>query len=74
MQNVISIHTEFITLGQALKLSRIILNGGESKDFINNNEIWVNDELEKRRGRKLYPNDILKINNYIYTITKNHGK
>lgn len=64
----IIIKTEYINLGQFLKFSNIITNGGEAKIFIEYNDIFVNDELDKRRGRKLYTNDIIRIDDDIYII------
>lgn len=51
----IQIHTPFITLGQFLKLANLISNGGEVKLFLMENIVYVNQEKENRRGRKLYP-------------------
>lgn len=69
----ISIHTEYIELQNVLKLSGIIYTGGEAKIFLKNNEVYVNDIHEDRRGRKLYPGDQVKIDNEIYLIEKNEG-
>lgn len=63
MKNI-KITTEYITLGQFLKLSNIISSGGEAKFFLQENVIYVNNELENRRGRKLYPNDKIKVVKY----------
>ena len=60
MENL-KIKTEYITLQQLLKIEDIISSGGEAKYFLSNNEVYVNGELENRRGRKLYPNDIVKV-------------
>lgn len=51
----IQIHTPFITLGQFLKLANLISNGGEAKLFLMENIVYVNQEKENRRGKKLYP-------------------
>ena len=51
----IYINTEFITLGQALKMVHAISSGGEGKRFLASHKVTVNGELETRRGRKLYP-------------------
>lgn len=59
---------EYITLGQLLKLENYVLTGGEAKIFLTDNKIYVNDILENRRGRKLYINDVIKINNKFYKI------
>ena len=59
----IPITTEYITLGQFLKLADIISTGGEAKMFLSENVFDVNGELENRRGRKLRPGDIIKFKN-----------
>jgi len=61
MEKVV-IHSPYITLGQLLKFASIIQSGGETKFFLQENEIYVNDVLENRRGKKCYPGDIIKIN------------
>lgn len=63
----IEIYTEFITLGQFLKIANIIGSGGEAKVFLSENEVYINNELDVRRGRKLYKNDIISVldNKYI---------
>ena len=57
----LKIKTDYITLQQLLKIEDIISSGGEAKYFLSNNEVYVNGELENRRGRKLYPNDVIKV-------------
>ncbi len=57
----LKINTEFITLQQFLKIENIISSGGEAKYFLAENEVYVNDELENRRGRKLYPGYSIKV-------------
>ncbi len=51
----IFITTEYIKLGQLIKLLGLINNGSEAKFFLLDNEIKVNGENEDRRGRKIYP-------------------
>lgn len=57
----VSISTDYITLGQFLKLADCISTGGQAKSFLQETEIFVNGELENRRGRKLVPSDIIKV-------------
>ena len=57
----VEINTPYIKLGQKLKLVDLISTGGEEKVFIATNKIYVNGELEDRRGRKLYENDTVKV-------------
>ena len=62
------IESEFIKLEQFLKLIDLVSSGGEAKLFIIDNDILVNNILEKRRGRKLYKDDQIVINDQIYKI------
>lgn len=64
----IKIESEFITLGQFLKVADIISSGGEAKSFLAENLILVNGEEERRRGRKLYKDDIVEIDRKRYRI------
>ncbi|MCI5582157.1 MAG: S4 domain-containing protein YaaA [Anaeroplasma sp.] len=57
----VKINTEYITLQQLLKMENIISSGGEAKYYLASNEVYVNNELEARRGRKLYPSYVIKI-------------
>ena len=52
MQEVM-IKTEFIKLGQALKLSGIVGSGTDAKFLIGDGLVKVDGEPETRRGRKL---------------------
>lgn len=54
MKNI-TINTEYIKLGQLLKVVGVITNGSEAKFFLEENIVYVNDEPEQRRGRKIYP-------------------
>jgi ribosome-associated protein len=60
----IAIQTEYITLGQFLKLSDCISTGGQAKSFLEETPIFVNGELENRRGKKLRENDKIKIEGF----------
>ncbi len=57
----VKIKTEYITLGQFLKFVGIISNGFEAKLYLSENEVFVCDEKEQRRGKKLYPGHTIKI-------------
>lgn len=58
----------FLTLGQFLKINDIIQSGGQAKYYLLENDIRVNGESEKRRGRKLNKDDIVLVNNKKYII------
>ena len=64
----IHITSEFITLGQFLKFADIIQSGGEAKSFLSQNDVFINDELDIRRGRKLRQGDKLVILGESYLI------
>jgi ribosome-associated protein len=56
----VPIYSEYITLGQLVKLLDFVSSGAEVKGFLSNRAIKVNGEDENRRGRKLYPGDVVK--------------
>ncbi len=60
----IKIETEYITLGQLLKVADVIQSGGEAKWFLSEYEILINGESDNRRGRKLRSNDQIKIEGF----------
>lgn len=55
------ISTEFITLTQLLKIEDFISSGGEAKFFLSKNKVFINGELDTRRGKKLYVGDEVKV-------------
>ena len=64
----IKIESEYITLGQFLKVADIISSGGEAKTFLACNRILINNEEDNRRGRKLYKDDVIEIDGKHYKI------
>jgi len=65
---MIYINTEYITLGQLLKMTGIIQSGAQAKFAVKELDILVNGQKEDRRGRKLYPKDVVIINQVEYII------
>ncbi len=61
MSQSIEIETEYITLGQFLKEAGVIDTGGMAKWFLSEYEVLVNQEVEQRRGKKLYSGDEIKV-------------
>lgn len=57
----IKIDEEFITLGQFLKITDAISSGGMAKWFLQEHAVYVNGEVDDRRGRKLRNGDIVNI-------------
>lgn len=58
----------FIKLGQALKKSGLVSSGIEAKIVILDGAVTVNGELEQRRGRKLYPGDVVSFEEETFQI------
>jgi ribosome-associated protein len=61
LSKIVPITTPYITLGQLLKVTGAIDTGGQVKWFLSEFTITVNGEAEQRRGKKLYPGDIIEI-------------
>ncbi len=67
----VRIKDEFIKLGQALKLSGEAGSGIDAKFVIQDGKVTVNNEVELRRGRKLYKDDIFSYNGKEFIIKNN---
>ena len=61
MENI-NIKDEYIKLGQLLKLAGLVGSGVDAKYVINEGLVKVNDEVDTRRGKKIYPGDIVSYN------------
>lgn len=70
----VHLEEEFITLGQLLKRESFISSGGLAKWYLSEHTVYLNDELENRRGKKLYPGDQLKLieDNVVLNIKESH--
>ncbi len=60
---IVEINTEYVTLGQFLKMINVISSGGMAKWYLSEYVIYVNGEEEQRRGKKLYDQDIVLVPN-----------
>lgn len=58
---MINISSEYIKLDQFLKLADCVPTGGMAKALLQDGAVKVNNEQEERRGRKLYPGDIIEV-------------
>lgn len=50
---------EFIKLGQLLKKANMMSSGVDAKMVILDGLVTVNGEVENRRGKKIYPGDVV---------------
>lgn len=64
----IKIRDTYITLGQFLKYVNAVSSGFEAKMVILDGLVLVNNEVETRRGKKLYSGDIVTYDNNSYEI------
>ncbi len=53
----IKLRDEYIKLDQALKVANLVSSGGEAKILIAEGNVYVNGEVETRRGKKLRDGD-----------------
>ena len=70
MKNIekVKISTEFIKLDQFLKWLAVVDSDSQAKQVILDGEVKVNDEVETRRGRKIYPEYKVEIFDKIYVV------
>lgn len=64
----IKISTEFIKLDQFMKFTGELETGGQAKELILDEQVKVNGEIETRRGKKLYPGDVVEFFDLKYKI------
>ena len=70
MKNIekVKISTEFIKRDQFLKWLAVVDSGSQAKQVILDGKVKVNDEVETRRGRKIYPEYKVEIFDKIYVV------
>ena len=67
---LINDNEEYITLNEFLKFTNFISTGGQAKWYLQENEVFVDDELETRRGRKLYPGMKVRVGDSVFLIDR----
>ena len=70
MRNIekVKISTEFIKLDQFLKWLAVVDSGSEAKQVILDGMVKVNGDVEKRIGRKIYPDYKVEVFDKIYVV------
>ena len=70
MKNIekVKISTEFIKLDQFLKWLAVVDSGSQAKQVILDGMVKVNGDIEKRRGRKIYPEYKVEVFDKIYVV------
>jgi ribosome-associated protein len=64
----VKIEGNFIKLQQFIKYINEAQTGGHAKILINDGNVKVNGTTEYKRGKKLYKDDIIEVNDSIYKI------
>ena len=67
---IIKLRDEYIMLGQALKAANLVEDGVEAKLVIQDGLVKVNNEVDIRRGRKLYDGDVVSFDGQELRIEK----
>lgn len=67
---IIKLRDEYIKLGQALKAANLVEYGVEAKLVIQDGLVKVNNEVDIRRGRKLYDGDVVSFDGQELRIEK----
>ncbi|MBG0763577.1 MAG: RNA-binding S4 domain-containing protein [Tissierellales bacterium] len=64
----VKIEGEFIKLQQFLKYIDVAQTDGHAKILINDGNVKVNGDIEYQRGKKLYKNDIIEVEDEVFKI------
>ena len=67
---IIKLRDEYIKLGQALKAANLVEDGVEAKLVIQDGLVKVNNEVDIRKGRKLYDGDVVSFDGQELRIEK----
>lgn len=62
---IISIHTDYIQLDQLLKYANILTTGGQIKELLAEELITLNGTIVTEKRKKIYPNDVVSIEDEI---------
>lgn len=67
---IFKLRDEYIKLGQALKAANLVEDGVEAKLVIQDGLVKVNNQVDIRRGRKLYNGDVVSFDGQELRIEK----
>ncbi len=66
----VTIETDYIKLGQLLKYLGLVETGGTASIYLSYGDVEVDGMTELRRGRKILPGSVVKIDGEEYIICK----
>ena len=61
MDTTIELQTEFVVLSAVLKLAGAVGSGGDAKRWIQDGHVRVNGAIDRRRGAKIRPGDVVVV-------------
>lgn len=64
-KEIVEITTEFITMDKLLKFSGVADTGGQAFLMVEDGVVRLNGQLVKEKRKKVYPGDIVNIDNQI---------
>ena len=67
-KRIVKINKAPVELYKILKFENIASSGGEAKFMINHGFVEVNGSIETQKRKKIYPGDIIKINDLVLEI------
>ncbi len=71
MEKII-IKDDFIKMGQLLKLANLVESGAMAKEVIEAGQVTYNGQVETRRGKKVYPGDIVEFDGESVTVANDN--
>ena len=66
----VTISTDFIKLGQLLKLASLVSQGSDAKMLISNGLVSLNGTVVYERGKKVYPGDKVEVKEFGWVIVE----
>ena len=69
MEQPIQIAGDMIRLGQLLKLAGVVDDGAQARELIENGEVTVDGEVDRRRGRQVRPGSVVGLGDISVRVT-----
>lgn len=70
---LVEISEEPIALCQLLKIANLVSGGGEAKVVISEGYVYLNNEVEYQKRKKVYHNDIIQFNGEVIQVSVNEN-
>jgi ribosome-associated protein len=67
-EHEVPIRDESIRLGQLLKLAGVVDDGVRARELIENGEVSVDGEVDRRRGRQVRPGSVVRLGDILVRV------